>query len=831
MKKNTFLTLSLGALLAGSALAVAASNKAVGAKAVGTYAGEYSNAPASGEVASDSFIGNAWHTTVGARRIDDRAVIVTDTSNWGFRAKYKNDKKFDCSDFSFTYDVSQLIDGTVLCTIMGATPGAYASENSMITVDILESLTDAHTYRVTCSTGGLHNISIESFTDGTTWADDANFEGVTITAPDDVISVKLKRVNSTLSRVTVNDNVFEVQTSELYKNFVDDYNAYYAIGMFNNASTVQSYIVEQIGDAADEVYYSAEGDFGKAKVELNELKTTPLTTVDQIIAAKEKLDSCAYTRLYAWDKSYFAELFGEVESRINAAVASAANTVAIKLFANKVTAFEEACNDLSTVEKAQVALNAYLAAQSALEGVNIAALEGDDLTVYNTAKAKYDENITKLLAGFETVYEASVAAFESKVANAVSNVDVAAAYSLKNSIPTYFSEYLADAKIEAWSARVDAAMALLTEKTTFTHDNWEQGSTSRVIENNGELQIMTYGSADTTGSGVFAGSELINKEKISASDFEMVINIQSLPESNGSWLTIGIMEKPEMWILDDTDKVQENKGIFFLIARIDSIHLRVQAFLCSLTSNRFYDSPLSQTLSVDYTNDIKISFKEVSKTIAGVTDTYFEMSFNDQSFDQEVITSRKIKTVLGSTKEGYLVTASSGVGQKNPILYTIKTINGVAANASSIVKAVDKTPTSTDTEKTFVYGSASATVSFAIDTKDLEISKIEVDNAAIASSNYTVGTSKITLKNAFLKTLSVGDHTVKATTSAGSVSWTLHVIDNGSGETTSSEDPGESSGGQTSKGGCRGSIIATSAIISVVSVLGICLLANKKKEN
>ena len=507
MKKNVLLTLSLGALLAGSALAVASSSKAVGAKAAGSYSGEYSNAPVSGEVASDSYIGNAWHTTVGARRIDDRAVIVTDTAGWGMRAKYKNDKKFDCSDFSFTYDVSQLIDGTVLCTILGATPGAYASENSMITIDIIESLTEAHTYRVTCSTNGSHNISIDSFTDGTTWADDANFQGVTINAQDDVISVKLKKVNSSLSRVTVNGTAFEVPTSELYANFVDDYNAYYAIGMFNNSNMVQSYVIEQMGDAGDELYYSADGDFGKAKVELNELKTTSLSTVDEIVAAKEKLDSCSYTKLYSWDKSYFGELYGEVETRINEAVAAAANTVAVTLFANKVAAFEEACDDLSTVEKAQDALNAYLAAQAALESVSLSTLEGEDLTAYDAAKSKYDACINKLLAGFETVYEASVAALESKVANAVSNVDVADAYALKNKIPTNFIDYLAGAKVEAWTARVDAAMASLETKTTFTHNNWIQGNTARVIQNNGELQVMSYGSVDTTGAGTNAGSE------------------------------------------------------------------------------------------------------------------------------------------------------------------------------------------------------------------------------------------------------------------------------------------------------------------------------------
>ena len=275
-------------------------------------------------------------------------------------------------------------------------------------------------------------------------------------------------------------------------------------------------------------------------------------------------------------------------------------------------------------------------------------------------------------------------------------------------------------------------------------------------------------------------------------------------------MTFGILEKPEMWIYADDDTVQENKGIFFLVSRLNATTANVQAFLCSLSSNRFYDSPLTQNLMLTLGQEWKISFKEVKKTISGLEDTYFEMHFNNKQFDQEIIASRKIKTVLGAEKEGYFIAASSGYSSSNPCVFSINSINGVSPTAPSIRKGgLYEAPTCSN-------GSLSEDNTFTcnVDTKGADIKSVKVDSTTLNAADYTYSDGKLTISKDFINTLENGTHTVKITTAGGTTSISFLL---------QKKAPASK--------GCGGSIIASSAVVSFAALVGVVgLLLNKKRK-
>ena len=208
------------------------------------------------------------------------------------------------------------------------------------------------------------------------------------------------------------------------------------------------------------------------------------------------------------------------------------------------------------------------------------------------------------------------------------------------------------------------------------------------------------------------------------------------------------------------------------------------------------------------------------------------MSFNGVTFDRETVTSRKIKTVLGSSKEGYFILAGDGFSSNDPTTLTLKEINGKAPTAASINSDEIPVPASTDTEKTINQGS-SADLAFHLDTYGQDITSVKVDGADLDAANYSFLGTTFTLKGSYLSGLDARVHEVTVATAGGTVTWLIHVK---AAETSSepdpivsSEEPVESSEGE-SKGGCGGSIIAASSLLGVVACLGAAILIKKKSE-
>lgn len=818
MKKRslfTCLAISLGMAASLSA------NPVKGAFAA--YKDEFDHLPTAGEVDPASYFTNAWHQDVGARRISERGVVAVATSGWGQRGKFL--KKYNVKDFSITVDVEKEAAGSGLLIAFTKTDGGYANDDNgrVLSFDIIKSVSVANLYRVTASTT-LHNVSIPGFTDGAEWADDNAFTGVTVAPEDHRITISIKYIDEQKSEITVNGAKYQVSSADLYKNVTDKDELYLIAGYFNNTGSPQALIIESVGDAADEVYYSNEGTYGLVREGLKELKAVDYSTAEATVEAATKFDLLPYSKLYSFDQAYLQASYSEVKGIVDAAIEEHGDEVRVNLYELAVADLEEAAQQLTTVDEVKTAVAKAEYCLSLTENIVADELEAGLKTRYETAVGKYETANGKVLGSIKPMYEVAVADYEVKAAGVETALSIRAAYESKAQIPHGLDAYLATTDLDAFASRIVAADEQLKTKTTLGGEQWLQGMNADVIkQEDGSLAFYSHDSS--MGLPVGETSGLYLKEELDASDFEMEFNINDIGDSTGSWLTIGLLEKPEMWINAETDAVQDNKGIFFLISRVDGKTLRCQAFLCSLRSNTFYDSVLNQVIEIPVNKDIKMSFKIETEVIAGVNMELFKMSFNEKSYDLETITAKKLKTVLTNDYKGHLMLATSGLSTRVGAAVTIKTINGYpAAQETSFVRTSTR-PSSTS-DKLSVKQGASENVNFNLDTKGLDIKSVKVNGEALDASNYSFANNTFVLNGAYVSKLAIGVYNIEVATDGGNVVWQLSVIKSGSDTPDTPDTPDK----PAEKKGCGGSIIAASALISILSFTGFGLLISKKKR-
>ena len=790
---------------------------------------EYNNLPEAGEVSADSYFTNAWYQDVGARRISERGVVAVSQADWGRRGNFL--KKYNVKDFSIKLHLDGVMNGSCMLLTFAKTNGGYVSEDGkVISFDIIKAVSENTLFRVTAS-NTVHNTSVAGFEDGTNWEDDANFTGVTVRANDQVITISTKYVNATRTDITVNGVAYTVDSGDFYKNITDSDSLYLTLGVFNNAGQQQYYIIESVGDADDEVYYSSTGTFGLVRDGLNALKTADYSSADLTVQHSNEFNALPYSDLYSYDQAYLRTLYNEAKAVIDEAVTLYGNEVKVNLYELAVADLETAAETLSTAALIRAALDKATYAASLLENITESELNSTLLGRLNTAKAKYNTAYAAVLAAINPIYESAIAAYENKVDHLAIALNIQEAYQLKAQIPSEFNTYLSESEYDAYQERIVAADAKLNTNTTLGGNVWVQGQNAKVVsQSDGSLGFYSFG--QSMGMSPAESDGIYLKEKISATDFEMVINVDDLGDANGSWFTFGILEKPEMWIFADDDSVQENKGVFFLINRMDSMTLRVQAFLCSLRSNRFYDSPLNQTIQAPVGQDITISFRVETEIIAGVSMELFKMSFNDATFNQETVTAKKMKTVLPDGDcLGNLMFASGGLPSSKGAAITIKTINGKAANSTDgFAKGQSTRPSSTDTQKAIKQGTSSD-LTYNLDTKGLDIQSVKVEGTALDAVNYSYANNQFTLKGSYLATLEIGVYNIEVITAGGNLVWTLTVQANNNPTPSGEEGQGEQTPEEPAKKkGCGSSIVAASAMISLTALLGFGLLSIKRKK-
>ena len=788
----------------------------------GVAGADYSSLPNVGEHSADSYVGNAWAAYTGSKRVSERSVMVNQISNWGARGSLVN-RTYDISSFEVSIDLTQVIGKNTLIMTFGSKEGSYPTDSAhQLNFDFVSDSSDITKFLITCSNDkSAHNTSIPGFSDGQTWADDANFTGVTTTAPDHIVTIRVEKTTEMNSTIYVNEVGYLVNNTDLYKNFVDSMNSYITIGTINKPNAEVAYQINYVGDASDLVYYGENGNFTKVKegiASINNNKADLFQTIEGVLEAKETFDALPYKDLYLHDRNYFKSDYNQLKKEINAKLDEKGTEVYIKVFEKNVTDLEALLPESNTEDGIQAAIAKRNEAEESLKSIDATTL-GSLQTTYDDLVARFETAKTTIKTNAPIVYRIKLDAFKTAVDNLASIQDMKNAFELKANLLNNLLSEMDEDQANALNAELDAANTILMGKTQLTKGNFTQGASAYAYASeNDELGMLLVG--NSMGIAKNEGSGLFLEEGLTANNFTMEMNISNLPVASGSWMTFGLMEKPELFVFAESAETQNNKGIFFLLTRKNSTTISIQSFMISLTSNRFYDGALGQLLEIPFNENITFSIKEVKKTIAGVEDSYVDIRFNDQALDQEIIKASKLKTVYGKALKGYLMFGSSNASLRDPVVATVKSINSVSPFAQSHGVKENLTPTSTDSSKTFQLGTTSD-VNYKLDTKGQAITEVKMDETVVAAENYTYADGTFTLKNDYLNTLSEGEHTIKVSTAEGSVSWTLTVVKGAD----QPDDP------KPTKKGCKGAALGTSLVISLLAVAGMGIAIKKKKED
>lgn len=820
MKKVIAPALAFLAFLSVSALG----NSVVNAKATANANGwDYdSYNPETNE--ASSFFETCWgNANFTSQRLTEKAAVIYHQPAYGLRGQHRD--KFDLTTLEFTLELSHH-SHLVLVSLTSTSGGYYEPGNgNLLTMDFVPAVANtidgtANKYIMTLSsTDGKHNVSINDWNDGGKWADDANFVGVQFTATDNKINVKFEK-GATTTDVTVNDITKTVSNSDLFalydKNGID-YNTpeYFVVGGMNGTGK-EKLVIEEVTDAAHKEYYSATGAYGKAKSIISELKDYTVETATQAQAFLAKYNALDMSSLKSYDVSWLNADYQAVVEKYN--VAKTLDPT--YLLKQKVSEMDAATASLTTKEDISNAEKAINSVQTVYDEVDTTALDADSKAYYDSVPTLMSDAKAKIGVLAKSLYTAAVDEYVAAV-DAIKDADTLLDAKAKNSsIPTSYEKYFSEEDLATVKAKYTAAKEKYSGLVKLNNDNVYQGNNVDVLTlANNELLAVSDGT--TNYSNKASGNGLYFENPVDYSNFEVKFNVSKM-NSDNTWFSLGIMEKKNVFVQAEDDSVTENKGVFFLIAKDSVSTMSVQVFICTLSSTRFYDSKLITTMSIPYQEDVTLKMRNTTKEVGGLTGNYYSISFNDVEYS-ELITANKLKTVFTEGNDCYFVTQTSG----SQVAYSIKSINGKDP-LSSDLKPASLVPTTTDTDLEYTLGSE-ADLKINVDTKGQDISSLKVGKKVIGAQNYSYADGVLTIKATALSKVAEGTQKITLETAFGSLSWNLIVkTSGGSSDTT---DTTSETDGKTSSGGCGGSIIATSAIVSTLALAGIGLVFYKKKQD
>ena len=820
MKKVIAPALAFLAFLSVSALGNSVVNAKAAANANGWDYDSYN--PETNE--ASSFFETCWgNANFTSQRLTEKAAVIYHQPAYGLRGQHRD--KFDLTTLEFTLELSHHSD-LVLVSLTSTSGGYYEPGNgNLLTMDFVPAVANtidgtANKYIMTLSsTDGKHNVSINDWNDGGKWADDANFVGVQFTATDNKINVKFEK-GATTTDVTVNDITKTVSNSDLFalydKNGID-YNTpeYFVVGGMNGTGK-EKLVIEEVTDAAHKEYYSATGAYGKAKSIISELKDYTVETATQAQAFLAKYNALDMSSLKSYDVSWLNADYQAVVEKYN--VAKTLDPT--YLLKQKVSEMDAATASLTTKEDISNAEKAINSVQTVYDEVDTTVLDADSKAYYDSVPTLMSDAKAKIGVLAKSLYTAAVDEYVAAV-DAIKDADTLLDAKAKNSsIPTSYEKYFSEEDLATVKAKYTAAKEKYSGLVKLNNDNVYQGNNVDVLTlANNELLAVSDGA--TNYSNKASGNGLYFENPVDYSNFEVKFNVSKM-NSDNTWFSLGIMEKKNVFIQAEDDSVTENKGVFFLIAKDSVSTMSVQVFICTLSSTRFYDSKLITTMSIPYQEDVTLKMRNTTKEVGGLTGNYYSISFNDVEYS-ELITANKLKTVFTEGNDCYFVTQTSG----SQVAYSIKSINGKDP-LSSDLKPASLVPTTTDTDLEYTLGSE-ADLKINVDTKGQAISSLKVGKKVIGAQNYSYADGVLIIKATALSKVAEGTQKITLETAFGSLSWNLIVkTSGGSSDTT---DTTSETDGKTSSGGCGGSIIATSAIVSTLALAGIGLVFYKKKQD
>ncbi len=777
---------------------------------------------------SASYFESCWDNAnkLTSMRLSEQASLFYATPTFGGRGQHKD--KFDLTTLEFTVEMSHQ-SNLLLVTLASSSGGYYvADNNNLVTMDILPSTKNtvdgtSNLYMVTLTASdGNHNASIDGWSDGTKWADDAAFTGVQVTASDNKIHVKFEKISSESTSVTVNDVTKTVKNSDLYalydkKGLDYDTPSYFVVGGMNGTGK-EKVVFEQVTDAAHTAYYSSTGAYGKAKALINDLKDDPVTTVSEAQAYLAKYNTLDMSSVKSYDQAWLGTDYQAVVEKFSTA-SELDPTYTLKL---KVSDMDAATASITTDEDIKNAEKAVSAVQSAYDALDLEKLDDASKTYADTVPGLISDAKAKIGAVATTIYSAAITAYATAVDAIVDANTLLAAKAAYSAIPFNYESYFTEAALATESEKLKAAKEKYNTLVKVNSDNVTQGKGVDILTlANDELLAVSDGNCSYENKG--NGNGIYFNQEVDYSNFEIKFNVSQLAMDN-TWISMGIMEQKNMFKLAEDESVTENKGVFFLFSRASTTTLGVKVFVCTMSSTRFYDSMLTLTTEIPFANDVTLSMRNVTKEVGGLIGNYYSIKFNGTEYG-ELITANKMKTVFTNGNSSYLYTCSSG----SQAVYSIKTINGKSPLSASLMPA-SLTPTTSDTALSYVLASG-ADLKINVDTKGEAISSLKIGKKVVGSQNYSYENGVLTIKAAALSKLTEGTQKITMETAFGSLTWDLTVTTAG-GDATSSETASDKGGEATSekgeetkKGGCGGSLIATSALA------GAGLIFLKKKQD
>ena len=776
----------------------------------------------------------------GVKRTGDREFLVHGKEEWGYRGTTYN--TFNGDDFRFSLDLSRLPGNVAAFVLLSPNAcdfvGGGGGGSACLSMDMVKSPSDPTNFIVTLTAGGDHNTSIAGFGDGA-WPVDGAYSGSSITSSNGVVAVSFQN-NGTTTQVAVNEKTYTVDSSVLYAKMGTSHTGMYAsMGMFNGAPGAYGDIrVNYWGDAAEETYYSSTGLYGMAKQGIADLSVAVnagLTTLSDLKAAKAIRETISLTNLHDFDVRYLKPNLDILDAALAQAAVDLGGEALLADYEDavaKLTTLDASLSDATGIDAALAQVdfvNAKKAAAS-VESV-VASYTTDQNDKLASLNGLFDAEMNKIKAAITTYYAAKVNAYTAATSNLVTVQDINNARILASAIPTKYNSQLNDLDLIAFNQQIAAADEKIEALGHAAVEGWDIGSGAYMAKNGDKMGINLAANSGTSGEDHLTSSGVYyNKEKLSASDFSFTIDRKVWSTLSTSWFSFGLMEKSDIFNNADNLDCQNNKGVFFLLTSIGNGQVKAELYTMSLTCNRFFDAVQSVSLIIPLEGNLTVQFAEVQKEVSGITETYWIPSFNGVPLDGNNIKATKLKSCLGSDKSGYFYMASTATSPEHAYVYDLVDVNGHKPYEASLSNMAVAAPTTSDT--TLSYNTAvDGDLSVNLDTKSQALTAVKIDDSVLGANDYTYDatTKKLLVKAAKLQTLSNGAHVLTMTTAGGSVTVTLNVTSGTSSSSSTSEPNSSTSQGNTTTGGCGGSITG-SIVVSGLALVGLAGLAMRKKH-
>lgn len=705
----------------------------------------------------------------GASRIGDQGVAMALTTGFGLRAGFRT--PFNATDFEMQLDLTYMDPGTAAITFFGP-QGSYISGNgAVLSIEFVKHTTVANKYLVAIQVGsGTHHISLPEFilAEQGDW-EDANWKGYQLVAAEDVITVSIKEVGTNVN-VTINGQVFTVASATFYQNFADKTNSYFLVGGLNIDGSIQTLIANYVVDASRRAYYAEDGVYDTFKTNLVALEAALLEDLSvianvqaaQAINANINLDS-----LKSYDKNYYQARYDAAQDTLEAAITELGGDIVLDELETAVVNLEGKVNLITNFATANQAIAQLETAQAKELAVDSSEFSPEQLSRLTALSGRIEDADALIISKVHDLVSTQIDAFEASVLDLSDISKVNAALDAKAGVSNNLISLLAEVDQIEFNDAFDAAEAVLLAATQ-TLEGWIVGDNTYVIENNNKIEATFLGSGLGEGNnGLF-----YELEALDVRNFKMTLDISAITVEAGGWISFGIMENPEIFSTADDASVQNNKGLFFLIIPDGANQARVEIYMLSLYSNRFFDAKRTATLTIDLSNEIVIDFSTEMKTVSGVTDEYLKLSIGGQVMTGDTITTRSLKTSLANGT-GYLYLAATGGTNASKNTLSVSLINGKNPLSESLAVAYAPAPHVLTT--TLSYELESLTdKNIEFYNRDLTYT-VKVNDVVVDAANYTYANNVLKLKSSFLETLEAGEYEIKIETAGGSASVALSI--------------------------------------------------------